>query len=350
MADFRTLAARAKTEIAYHARHLWVRTKDLVGMPRAGLDRSFYISQLVRKIISGEIGTNVRITAAGKTDGAGAQALAKISAIAFAAAFNREYVHVPFRKIGHAEGPLDLWIESWEKTFNFGHGYRNLDSSSLPIYPLGDFLKNRRAWTEDCAIQVIHYQNWTNANTWAYEAIAPELRDKYYFGAAPSQNPQPVVAVHIRRGDVSEIQSRETHFTPNGPIRASLAKSLAVLRSANINPIVQVFSQGKPEDFVEFLEFSPQFHLNRPAIETFRLMVEADVLLMARSAFSYVAALLSDGIKLYDPFQEAPLPSWITRDAKGDFDTARLRDLIEQLPAAEKPEPAAAASKNSRPS
>ncbi|MBS0251911.1 MAG: hypothetical protein JSR78_12700 [Proteobacteria bacterium] len=332
MADFKSSAARTKEEIAYHSRHLWVRTKDLVGLPRAGLDRSFFISQLARKIRSGEIGSNVRITAAGKTDGAGAQALAKISAMAFAATFNREYVHVPFRKICHAEGPPDLWTASWEQTFNFGHGYKNIDSSDLPIYPLGDFLKNRTSWAEECAVQLIHYQNWTNANTWAYASLAPELREKYYLGATPSQNQQPVIALHIRRGDVSETQSFKTHFTPNGPIHACLTEVLAVLKSVGIHPLVQIFSQGKPDDFKEFFEFDPQFYLDRPAIESFRLLIEADVLLMARSAFSYVAALLSDGIKLYDPFQEAPLPDWIVRDATGSFDTAQLRDLVERLP------------------
>ncbi|HEY8127912.1 MAG TPA: hypothetical protein VIF39_04240, partial [Hyphomicrobium sp.] len=64
-----------------------------------GTDRSFYIAQLVRKLRRGELGRNISITAAGKRDGAGAQAQAVISAIAFADAFGLDYVHSPFHYV-----------------------------------------------------------------------------------------------------------------------------------------------------------------------------------------------------------------------------------------------------------
>ena len=123
------------------------------------------------------------------------------------------------------------------------------------------------------------------------------------------------MAVHIRRGDVSATRSAKTHFTPNPPIATTLHRVVALLRARGETPSIRIFSRGAPEDFKEFAAFGPEFHLDKPAIWTFHQLVEADVLIMARSAFSFVAGILSEGIKLYEPFQERPLPNWIVRDA-----------------------------------
>jgi hypothetical protein len=41
---------------------------------------------------------------------------------------------------------------------------------------------------------------------------------------------------------------------------------------------------------------------------------------MAKGTFSYVAAVLSDGIKLYEPWALRPMTSWLSRHPSGDFD------------------------------
>jgi hypothetical protein len=104
------------------------------------------------------------------------------------------------------------------------------------------------------------------------------------------------------------------------------------VRARGETPSIRIFSQGAPEDFKEFAAFGPEFHLDKPAIWTFHQLVEADVLIMARSAFSFVAGILSEGIKLYEPFQERPLPNWIVRDANGRFDDEAFGDQLDRLP------------------
>jgi hypothetical protein len=318
-------------ELVYRARSGWVRTKDILGFPRTGTDRSFYVAQLVRNLRSGKLGRNVRITAAGKSDGAGAQAQAVASAIAFANAFGLDYVHTPFRHVCHAEGPINRWTEGWEKNLSFGSGYAQVDTCGLPVIPLGDFLKDRSLWNKDCVVQLIHYQHWTSRNPSAYVPLVPRLRESYYRNKVRGPNERRVVAVHIRRGDVTPTQSGKTHFTPNAPIVATLQQVVALLQERGETPVIRIFSQGKPEDFKDFSAFGPEFHLDEPAMWTFHQLVEADVLIMARSAFSYVAALLSEGIKLYDPMQEQPLPDWIVRDTNGNFDAAAFGDQWSRL-------------------
>lgn len=327
-----------RDELAYGSRLAWIRTKDVLGLSRGGLDRSFYIAQLARKLRSGELGRNVRITAAGKTDGAGAQAHAKISAIAFAAAFGLDYVHSPFRVVCHAEGRADQWAQSWEKTLNLGHGHSQIESCGLPVILLGDFLKDRSLWRKGCVVQLIHFQNWTNSNPGDLVSVAPSLRDNYYRDKERTPNGRRVVAVHIRRGDVSETRSAKTHFTPNSAIAATLDRVVALLRQRGEAPSIRIFSQGVPEDFKEFAAPDVEFYLDRPAIWTFHQLVEADVLIMARSSFSFVAGVLCEGIKLYDPFRDKPLPHWIVRDAKGGFQEAIFSDQLDLLRTSHDPE------------
>ena len=85
----------------------------------------------------------------------------------------------------------------------------------------------------------------------------------------------------------------------------------------------------KTFDFIYFLRVNENFqsfkapdvvlHLNDSVEESFPAMVLADVLVVARSSYSYVAGILSDGIVYYIPFSH-PLCriglGW--KDSKGE--------------------------------
>jgi hypothetical protein len=66
------------------------------------------------------------------------------------------------------------------------------------------------------------------------------------------------------------------------------------------------------------------------ALATFRELVEADVLIMSKSSFSYVAAILNDGVKVYDRYAQSPMSTWLERDRDGLVDPVRLQDLLRQ--------------------
>jgi hypothetical protein len=52
--------------------------------------------------------------------------------------------------------------------------------------------------------------------------------------------------------------------------------------------------------------------INGDPIKALEGMCTADVLIMSRSSFSYVAAILSkQGIIIYHPFWHSPLPEWV---------------------------------------
>ena len=52
--------------------------------------------------------------------GAAAQALIRMNAIAFARTSGFDYVHTPFSEIAHADRPIGEWVSAWESLFNLG--------------------------------------------------------------------------------------------------------------------------------------------------------------------------------------------------------------------------------------
>jgi len=63
-----------------------------------------------------------------------------------------------------------------------------------------------------------------------------------------------------------------------------------------------------------------------------RTMIEADIFIMGRGYFSYVAAIISEGIKLFDPWGHIPpLEGWIVRDANGGYSDAVFDREFEKL-------------------
>jgi hypothetical protein len=62
-------------------------------------------------------------------------------------------------------------------------------------------------------------------------------------------------------------------------------------------------------------------------------IIEADILSWAKSSFSYVAALISEGIKIYEPrLDYPPLSSWVIRGPNGILDCAAFeRQLLRHV-------------------
>ena len=97
---------------------------------------------------------------------------------------------------------------------------------------------------------------------------------------------------------------------------------------------IHIYSQGLTEDFGVLNDLNLTFHLDECTYTTFYNLTSADILIMAKSSFSYAAALFSRGIKIYQPFLHQPQKDWITvgRDEKSrqvKFDRSKLQYLLE---------------------
>jgi hypothetical protein len=71
--------------------------------------------------------------------------------------------------------------------------------------------------------------------------------------------------------------------------------------------------------------------INRDPIETIRKMATADVLVISRSSFSYLAALLNrNGIIIYHDFWHSMLEDWVRADTSGQFSAREFTDKLNE--------------------
>jgi len=307
--------------------------KRLLHLPQSG-HRRFFLLQLVRALNTGRIGPGCHITVANRLDGVGAQAQAQMSTMCLAHAYGLQYVHSPFVTLAHAEGPPAQWVATWEARFNFGDGELRIDQVDLPQWDLETFVANRSLWREPCVLVVRHCHAFCDLQPDAYYGIILRLREKYNLGQVIRRvSPVTEVCVHVRRGDVACNDVETSHrYTSDRNILNTVRRLQQVLSERKRPYRIRVFSQGAADSFQCFAELGCELCLNQPTLETFQELVAADVLVMARSAFSYAAALLGRGIKLYDPQRHAPLSDWLVLDrASGTFDAGRLAVAMDRL-------------------
>jgi hypothetical protein len=100
------------------------------------------------------------------------------------------------------------------------------------------------------------------------------------------------------------------------------------------NRISEPITIGPQMSRLEDLDTLPNLvpRINGRAIDCMRQLATADVLVLSRSSFSFVAAILNrPGIVLYHPFWHGAPSSWITVDPAGQFDDEELTVAIRAL-------------------
>ena len=293
----------------------------------------------------------LRITCADRSDGAGAQAHTMMAAITFAKAYGHDYVHTPFQKIDHNDKSIPNWSHAWESLFNLGTIEQSAVNeitagSKNPVnysyfhpkffYRISNFLHgrvfntgyhNRPASGQERTFEPFFY--FADSHPDAFEAVIPKFQKTFRAGQPRSAPGVLQVAVHMRRGDVTpEMPRRYTPLSRIIPVLESVKLTLEVFHA---DYEISLYSQGDLTDFCALQEWAVNFHLDEDPVWTMQQLVAADILIMSRSSFSYVAALLSEGIKLYEPFWHAPLSSWIVRRSSGRFNVSKFRGELDRL-------------------
>ncbi|MGV8996598.1 MAG: hypothetical protein ACOH12_06590 [Parvibaculaceae bacterium] len=283
---------------------------------------------------AGRVSPTLAITCRGKRDGGGAQANACISAMAFARACGITYLHTPFQFVEHAAGDQAAWTAKWEAFFGLGTGERVITPTHDAV-GVKKFLDNASLWKRDgIIVEAQHFQGICNAHPEMYQTIIPSLREKYNAhdksGITLDKGDEDVtVAVHIRRGDVSVSDAATAgRFTSDERITHTIRDVLAAITAKGKTARVNVYSEGRVEDFKLFADMGCHLHIGRDVFETIHNLAMSDVLVTAKSAFSFVAGLISTGIKLYEPYQSIAPDDWLKLDADGNFDRHAFASLL----------------------
>jgi hypothetical protein len=192
------------------------------------------------------------------------------------------------------------WAKSWETLFNLGVGEA---VCGVDRHEAVNFSHNFNE------LERFGWRVRGDEVTERFKASVAEFRRKYYANKSPPQTEEITVAVHIRRGDVSDADP--DYSTSNEAILRTLTEVKSILSSLTVKYSLRVYSQGESGGFADFARIGAELFLDADALWTMQELIEADVLIMAKGCFSYYAALISDGIKIFEPrvFAGDDLPS-----------------------------------------
>jgi hypothetical protein len=185
-------------------------------------------------------------------------------------------------------------------------------------------------------------------------------RDPETYGCVKAISPFPYrrsevfrLAVHVRRGDAIDSD----RMLPNGYYVSCVLRFQRILRLLDIPFVCELYTEEATKKF----EVTPQHHgisgrmsesmsyhpgmshledfdtvpnleryVNTDPIETLRRMATADALILSRSSFSYLAALLSQNcIVIYYPFWHSAMKEWLISGVDGALPERELADRLE---------------------
>ena len=295
--------------------------KVLIGLePSFSFQNSFF-RQYLRQLLGLQRINKITCVSPFSREGAGSQALFIMRAINFARICGLTYVHTPFHEIRHADRSMQEWVDAWEANFNFGVGEVATDGDNSQVV---NFVYNFSELLSLFGVSI-------GDLTCTFEATIPEFRRKYYSNKCyRKRNEVLTVGVHVRRGDITS--SRPEMWTSTSFVAETIAHVRALLDAHCIKYKICVFSQEDCANLAELDLPDTEFFCNADPIWSMQEAIEADILIMAKSCFSYVAALISSGIKVYEPFFFPPLTSWVIRGPKDEFDCRGFeRQLLQHI-------------------
>lgn len=303
--------------------------------------------------------------ATGLTDGVGAQLQRIYGIYSLSRLLGVSYVHTPIARVDY-QGLSALQQNAADDTFQAEFNTLcGIPSDPLPTNRVRG-VKLKRI-TPEIFQQVVEIANEPNqpplvAQICHPHGIADRFPDCYEVCKQVSPFTRGAgrrlrVALHVRRGEQSVISSPRllpnSYFIDLGQKVARTLDGLGVdytfelhtevpqaeftvqpgdhgIRNRIEAPVTVTPAMSRLEDFGVLPNL---VHcINERTVDCLRSLATADVLVMSRSSFSYVAAILNrGGIAMYHPFWHQPLSSWFTVGEGAQFDDSRFRDRVETL-------------------
>eukprot|EP00934_Nitzschia_sp_Nitz4_P006033 Nitzschia sp. Nitz4//scaffold191_size41780//34025//34756//NITZ4_007476-RA/size41780-processed-gene-0.37-mRNA-1//1//CDS//3329540208//6023//frame0 len=117
------------------------------------------------------------------------------------------------------------------------------------------------------------------------------------------------IAVHIRRGDVTPCFKLAENFSRYLPNQHFM--NLIDRYNPENNSKVVIYSETESfESFDDFRDRGYDLALDGDITDVWKGMIQSDVVILSRSSFSLVPAILSKGTVVYTPFWHKPLAHW----------------------------------------
>lgn len=297
-------------------------------------------------------GANIALTYANDkhTDGAGAQLQRIYGVYAISRSLKIPYIHSPLKRIDyHGLSALEHNSASAEVESEYNRVFQipsdielperwsvhyMRDADSAVIMQLQSAAQNTGEFN---LIRILYPYPITDQHPEMYNAIKV---------ISPFQHVRSNVfriAIHVRRGELFAIESHrmlrnsyylscaltfaynfkklEIPFVCELYTEVPSAKFVVTPQHHGIGDQIRGDMTIDPEaNCIEDFDIIPNLarYVNTDPIETLRRMATADALVLSRSSYSYVAAILNGpGIIVYHPFWHSPLKDWLISDGNG---------------------------------
>lgn len=317
--------------------------------------------------------SRIAFTCLDRLDGVGAQAMSKISARVMAEALKQDYAHAPFDRLEHCDETMKLseYCQRWENILQISGGsYKHTHYPHIHNLCHSDSVIELTSQ----AFKVGHLYCFTDCHSFTntfrdqlrdpWKKVITGLRTRYYGvnSVQATQSDTIQVAVHVRRGDVKKNSTITSYRWLDNEYYLNIMKKL---ESEYRSIVFDVVSEGVAGDFEDITsQFAPEkirLHLSVPSSNTrlkkisqpqrcllpiggsrnqvflnrrrpvslpakpvatssssstssvfdaFQVLVAADILIMSRGAFSFLAAIYSKGRKIYPSEMLIAVPKW----------------------------------------
>lgn len=267
-----------------------------------GSSPGWFLLKISRRFLAiGLKGTT--LTCSGKIDGGGAQIQAIVSVAAFAKYFGARFVHTPLRSIEHCPKHLTMkeFCRQWEGIVSL-FGVTKSSGGEFLRYEIDEFLLDLltlRTRGKQICLENAHFLTDSHPEIYELVGLAANSKER-------SAGERKAIYAHVRRGDVKQHGDTSFRYTSEEALRAHIE---AVRKQHGTDPKVFIVTENPDAPFKEKFE-DCIFITEKDPVKVIRLLASADTLIMSKSAFSYVAGLLSKGIVYYEDYWQRPLPSW----------------------------------------
>jgi len=254
------------------------------------------------------------ITCCRTNDGPGALANSQASVLLFARSQGLTYLHQPMRGVGHNDRGAPDWDEGWDRFFAIGHGEVPLSEVRRPASRTISIPDPTNATLiPGTTYEAVSCHRFSSTVPDRYNLVRRALREKFCLAnGLPVDLPRGdvlSVVVHVRRGDVTP--SLVQRYTPTELVARHLAKVIEAVEACGLECSVRAYSEDEPENLTPLSDLGAELHLRESPREAYEAMVQADVLLTARSSFSRLAGLIGRGIVLHEANYTAAPSDWI---------------------------------------
>ncbi len=246
-------------------------------------------------------------------DGMGAQYQRVVGIICISLYYNFQYVHTPIIKMDHIEDMK--YLNNIDNFFQISNNYPNVDSIVYDnIFeesnPTIDDLNKYNINNKNILVKIYLPYNICDNNTIVYETGMQRLRNILIDKNLPFyKNNYKKIAIHIRRGDVKATVN-ENRYVPLDEI----IKIINTFKKKYDNCSFYIFTQIDETNKNEFDIFNNdtmvQIKANEDILLTLNHLIHADILVLCKSSFSYLAGLYNNNTVYYFDFWHSKLSNW----------------------------------------